>query len=922
MRPHKLTISAFGPYAGCTTIDFDRLGTKGLFLITGDTGAGKTTIFDAITYALYGKTSADERNADTLRSTYADEGTPTFVELEFEYAGKQYRIRRSPEQMRPKKAGVGLTKEDATVTLYLDNEPPKTRKEVAECIRNILGVDYDQYTKIAMIAQGKFRELLVASTSDRMKMFRKLFGTECFMRLQERLKYDAAELSKRVTEKRISAIQYVSDAKGHVDSPHYVALEDAKMKVKENRMPIDDMVQIVSSVLEEEESRMKTLHEANVTMGKDVDMLKEQKKNVEQWESDKAAHTAYVKERNRMKADEEPVLMAAKKAAEERRPQIVLLGDEITKMNLLMPKYAAMTRCESDIRQKDKDIKDCTRAIDDVDRQLTDLKERIRKDEAELNDMEDTGADCAKTEHAMMDLQERMNDVQRLKVELKSYADGVQRLAGRQEELLQAERVRKVAVDEYEEKHCLFIAEQAGYLADTLKDGMPCPVCGSLSHPHPAHKAQEAPTRDELKRLKSLVDKHEEAFDVISHKLQGERSALEEKKNGLLPRIQRLVGECDISEAGMQIDLTMKAMKVEMTDLKKVYDALKAKGKRKDALEMSLPKDRALLSRLEGDRSQYMNHGAVLKEQKSNLEQKVTEMRKELTHATEKEAKTILDAKIREKQLLEDAITEADRQLNKFAIAISELEGKIKETASRIETKPEGDVEAIKVRIDELEKMSRKNGELIDDLDHNVRTNKDVLHKVRATCDQLSALEREYSMKSSLSDTANGKLSGKAKIELETYVQRTYFDRIIQRANTRLMVMSGGQYELRRRKTFGGNSSTGLDLNALDHYNGSERDIRTLSGGEQFKAALSLALGLSDEIQASAGGVQLETMFVDEGFGSLDDASLQQALKALNQLTEGDRLIGIISHVAELKRIDRQIIVTKDSMNYSNIDYR
>ena len=268
---------------------------------------------------------------------------------------------------------------------------------------------------------------------------------------------------------------------------------------------------------------------------------------------------------------------------------------------------------------------------------------------------------------------------------------------------------------------------------------------------------------------------------------------------------------------------------------------------------------------------------------------------------------------------MENALAKANDAIQQYNTNLASLDGQIKQLAELVKEEPKIDETATTQLMAETETAKREKDTVIQKLSTNITINHDILDKVATTTGKLSVLEKEYQMKKTLSDTANGQLAGKERISLETYVQTAYFDRIIQRANTRLLVMSNGQYELRRRKTFSGGAQTGLELNVLDHYNGTERNVRSLSGGESFKASLSLALGLSDEIQSSAGGIQLDTMFIDEGFGSLDENSLQQALKVLNELTTGDRLIGIISHVAELKQIEKQILVEKDDKNYSTI---
>lgn len=349
---------------------------------------------------------------------------------------------------------------------------------------------------------------------------------------------------------------------------------------------------------------------------------------------------------------------------------------------------------------------------------------------------------------------------------------------------------------------------------------------------------------------------------------------------------------------------------------------LNVQCRRKETLEKELPEDREKLHSLTETRSQLIAKKSSAETAYNAETEKKESLRKELVYASEKKARNILSDKKKRKIELENAIEDAKQKLQTYDKELATLNGNIEQLAELIKDAPTTNVKKAQQMKNSLEAEKKTKDKLVSHLIANKTINEGIIKKVNKTIDDLAALEHEYQMKKALSDTANGKLTGKERINLETYVQMAYFDRIIQRANTRLMVMSYGQYELRRRTTFSGNGQTGLELNVLDHYNGTERDVCSLSGGEKFMASLSLAFGLSDEIQAAAGGIQLDTIFVDEGFDSLSDGSLLQALKTLYELADENRLIGIISHVAELKKIDRQIIVSKDNQNYSQISYK
>lgn len=923
MRPHKLTISAFGPYAGNTVIDFDKFGNQGLFLITGDTGAGKTTIFDAITYALFGEASGNSRDDSMFRSTYADPAVPTFVELQFEYAGKQYTVKRSPKQMRPKDRGTGFTEKKSEAFLKIDDEAPITAlKDVNAKLIEILGVTFRQYSQIAMIAQGQFRELLLADTKKRSEIFRSIFKTGGYLTLQKRLLEEANAIYGNVQNLRRSAAQYVDGAKCLENTDLAADLQIAKTKVKDSEMTIAEITELISVILEKEKLQEETLTQESQKLLNDIQGLATQVEAVNQYNANKKKHDDAVNERNHRETEVKPGLEIALKDAQNHQPEIDTLQKEIPQMELIMPKYAELTQCEKDIRKNDEDIQKNGRDVGKVELACQKLDKSIKDKETELSGIKDPAAEIANKENQMTRLAE---DAKRLKVlasELADYNKELAKLPLLQQNAKDAESLRKKTAEDYETKYHLFIAEQAGYLAEELEEGVACPVCGSTHHPHLAEKAPEAPTKVELDALKqdeeSLREKATEAATTYSSK----KSSLETTKNALIPKITEHLGECSLEDAKDKIAARQSEIKAENEKLAGELTILKGQKTRKATLESELPKDREQLQNLKNKQGELESSKAGFAILKTTLAEKESNLKKELSFPTEKDAQEVIANKKTRKKTLEDAITKADQALRAYCTALAGLDGQIQQLKEQIKQAPTVDKEQVEQKIDALKLQRTEKERMIQQLHTDNSVNNSILHDVSTTIDALNKMEKEYRMKKSLSDTANGQLSGKERISLETYVQTAYFDRIIHRANIRLMIMSNGQYELRRRTTFSGSGQTGLELNALDHYNGTERDVRSLSGGEQFKASLSLALGLSDEIQASAGGIQLDTMFVDEGFGSLDENSLQQALKALNELTEGNRLIGIISHVAELKKIDRQIIVTKDNQNYSKIDYK
>jgi exonuclease SbcC len=923
MRPHKLTISAFGPYAGYTVIDFDKFGTQGLFLITGDTGAGKTTIFDAITFALFGESSGSIRNGAMLRSTYAEDNIPTFVELEFEYTGKQYLVKRSPEQMRPKGRGEGMTKQKAEALLKIeDNAPITDVKSVNAKLIEILGLNFDQYSQIAMIAQGKFRELLLAKTKEREVIFRSIFKTQGYLDLQNMLQEEVKAINIKVQDKRKSALQFIAGAQCLESNEQAQALRIAQEKVKASEMTVADCMDIVSSILDCEQKQEDELKNECKELQTRIDETSKLIESVKQYHSNCKTHSEKTAEMERLEKEVKPIIDNEYSEAVSHKQDIDNLQKEIVQLELVMPKYTELTKCETDIRQNALMLQDNDNKSKLAATAHQTLDSQIKEKEKELADIKVPETDIVRIENLIVLAEKERKALKQLTEDIASYRHDTNKIGALQKKAKDAENDRKKAADDYEKKYHLFIAEQAGYLAEALNEGDECPVCGSTYHPRLAEKAQEAPSKSELDNLKTQVEALRSKVEKAANEHSNKVASLNAQKDALQAKCNEILENCALEDADSKISSRQDSINIAVRNANSQLEALKKLSNRKRTLEKELPEDRNKLQELILNKSSLEAEMQALQTKKVTLEEKRTGLKNELAFQSESEAKAALAKKKETKANLEKAIAEAESKLKKHQESIATLKGSIQQLAELIKVAPNISQEEAEQSITGLKQQKTDKELIIEKLHTNNAINSDVIRNVTLTIKELANIEKEYQMKKSLSDTANGQLSKKEHISLETYVQTAYFDRIIQRANTRLMIMSGGQYELCRRTSFSGSAQTGLELDVVDHYNGTKRDVRSLSGGEQFKASLSLALGLSDEIQTSAGGIQLDTMFVDEGFGSLDENSLQQALKALNELTEGNRLIGIISHVAELKKIDRQIVVTKDNKDFSSISYK
>ena len=1197
MRPVRLELSAFGPYAGHTVVDFDKLGKSGLYLITGDTGAGKTTIFDGITYALYGEASGETRDSGMFRSKYADPETPTYVLLTFLYRGKEYTVKRNPEYERPKKNRKGFTSQKAGVELTLpDSRVPITRNDkVKEKIQEILGIDRNQFTQIAMLAQGDFLKLLLADTKDRQAIFRQIFNTGYYQIFQERLKEEESDLDKRCEEKKRSISQYLRGIK--CDEQNNLLPE--VNKAKEGNLPIEEVISLLNEIidedkdvqdilnnridettnmlkaiaaglqqaehlenlksqLEEEEAefaekekevsghkeswdqakenqpeidrltRQLTTRESQFEKYKNRDDLRKEyeecaKKLSLETEKKEAENTAVEDARKNLdelrqergtleNAGEQLERLKGKKKEEENRldklneyfegltdfedlskkrkgegerlvslkanlekakakqAEADSLQKQIAQIEAELPEYDNLETLRQELKEANDALKMANTSKEKATAALNEHEKAYLKCEEDLQDLSDASEKRAEFSGLLSQLQDKESRIKKLLETLRDYEELNAEHDAAIEDYKKASAKSVDSQDKYQVMHRAFLDEQAGILAETLLPGKPCPVCGSTEHPHPAFKSPEAPTEADLKiaeqeakkdkkaaeeaslnagKLHERVDmKHKEAEDLISEILDG--CAFEDAgenatklKNETKETILNLEEQIEEQERRVkqrdQLEKDLPALKNNFTksqgDLKDIDENIVSLNAKKEEMEKQLKalsekvsyesrqkaessKDQlsskvnaineALkqvqkkfdsckgdVDRLDGQLSQLQDHLALSKGDLDNLPSFITKTKYDLDNTRQSLSK-IEDsinnetARLNRKKVLDDQIPQADEKLKKLTEALEEqsnlvadlshnqnirqnmittysadLEFESEKEAREHQEKDEKQKESYEhaindakklyddgvsdlternARIEQLKKQisekdapdkekllseeqklkeGRKNDmDSATQLFSRLEANTGILGNIKIESDVLSKLERRYQWVKALSDTANGKLSGKEKIMLETYVQTTYFDRIIARANRRFLIMSGNQYELKRRRTAESKQSqSGLELDVIDHYNGTERSVKTLSGGESFKASLSLALGLSDEIQSSAGGIKLDTMFVDEGFGSLDEESLHQAIRTLNTLSESSRLVGIISHVAELKgQIDKQIVVTKEKTGGSKVE--
>lgn len=905
MKPLKLTMSAFGPYAGEVKVDFAQLGERGLYLITGDTGAGKTTIFDGITFALYGEASGNNRESDMFRSKYAKEETPTFVELEFQYRNEVYRVRRNPEYLRPAKKGKGLTTEKADAQLeYPDGKIITKSKEVTKAVVELIGLDRGQFTQIAMIAQGDFLKLLFAKTEDRSKIFREIFHTKEYQILQERLKTMSGTLRIEYEQLTKSIQQYKTEIRS----------DDER---KDNT--VEETLQFLACLIEDEK---KTILECD----HNLECLEEQiagiQKAIGKAENQKRAEQELVRINEELAVwiSRMPEIEEVLKAEEKRQPEREKLALDIAGSEEKLSLYEEADHILEQKTKAEAQTSALKKEREDLKEKKEDGTGKLQKIKELLVQYQDLDARCVRLEQEEQKVKEEKAKVCNFQKVLVEYRELEKRLKNAQEDYQKGNaesiRIRKI----FEQMEQNFLDGQAGILAEHLEEGVPCPVCGATHHPNPAKIQESTCTEEELKRIKEKNQKLSDQVFLLSEKAGKTKGQLEEKKKQLEETCKELFGEIPQSISS-SLEERVQCLHIQENTINEQRKRANQAIQQKKILEEQNEKGESYLKKWDEMLEEKERRYHEMERECAILTERYEKAISVLSYTSKKDALQALEKKKDQKNALDLAYRSAEEQYRTTKETIQSKTAKIQTLQEQLDGFQDSKYAEL---LEQQQSCMQKKREILLKKEKTVtdyQMNKRVENAIQGQFEKLQNVEEQWKMVKTLSNTANGNVSGKEKIMLETYIQMSHFNRIIARANTRFMMMSGGQYELKRRETAENlRSQSGLELDVIDHYNGSIRSVRTLSGGESFQASLALALGLSDEIQSEAGGIQLDAMFIDEGFGSLDEETLDQAVKALLNLADGNRLVGIISHVAELKeRIEKQIIVTKQKSDGSTV---
>ncbi|MBO2637634.1 SMC family ATPase [Shewanella algae] len=1046
MRPLILEMRAFGPFADCQRIDFTELGDKPLFLINGPTGAGKTTILDAICFALYGKTTGNEREGSQMRCDNADDGLLTEVYFSFELGQKRYSIRRCPEQQRAKSRGDGFTlqKSEAELKRLLPDgtEELLVASKVTDanaCIEELTGLDVDQFRQVMVLPQGKFRELLLADSKEREKIFSQLFQTHIYRRIEERLKQQALEIKAKARDlqsRRAGILETAGVESLEQLTAEIAALTPSLTEATSNKQKASDaltqsaktldnakaltaefdrrkLLQTQLDALEQRRAEIE-LHQQTLENARKAEKLlpslKELQFRQQEWQQAKAKEADYARQ---LQSAE----LRLKQATDDKATLAELdehgnrLRRELEQLDKLQPAINELKQLTEEHELGLGELGRLERAEQQSRTDLEQLQQKQQRLRSEANELFSSAERQGPLHQALAALNTRLEKTEQLGHIKQKWQQAQAGLLQAEAHGHQCKAERQSAETEHQRLQLAWHTGQAAILAAKLQPGQPCPVCGGLDHPAPAEMAQDIPGETELNRARDAEQqataRHEAArSDYRNIKRQTEELQLELQRlsaelqacaaadvmvdvktdatidaamdadsyakadlameiDRLASRRQQLLNELQQAEAAqtrlnncrqqlqqaeLQVEQRHKHREAQLQQLQQLREQLSLAGARKDAALAALPGEyhalaaEAALELMARQLKQKQSEWQQLKQQQQDINQQYTEavsqhkaMTQALTSSREDNARAEQFA-IKAQQMLDDALKQSGF-VGRQALEQAQLdEAQMQALAEKIEAwrTQRSEQQALLKAMDErlagqslpelgqLESLWQQQQQQLAEAEDAWQTLNNRMQSLKGTEAQLNkealavqALEQEYALIGTLSDVANG--NSHSKVSLQRFVLSVLLDDVLLEASRRLALMSKGRYRLLRKEDRAkGNKASGLELEVEDAYSSKVRPVATLSGGESFMAALSLALGLSDVVQAYAGGIKLDTLFIDEGFGSLDQDSLELAVRTLMDLQSSGRMIGVISHVSEMKeQISCRIDINKYALGSS-----
>lgn len=934
MRPLYLKMTAFGAYSKTVEIDFTKFGDTGMFLICGDTGSGKTTIFDAIIYALYGEASGSLRDNKSFRSDYTKDSTPTNVVFTFECNKKTYQVDRTPSQSVYSARKNKYVDKAGTADLVLigkdKNKTLATKdKETTKKVEEIIGINARQFKSVAMLAQGEFQKVITTENNDsnnRKIILRNIFGTQKYNDLQDYLKEEAKGLKEQYEQQMISIKQAIDEIEVFEDE-----YESDLREITKNKIPlIDESIKLLQSMLKDVDRELSKkevdgveIQKVYTNLSKDLELAKKNK--------DKANDLSIKK--NNLDAVKNELIDYKKKETKHKsykdkynnsKKQFVIIKKEIETLNLI-------NTDEKELRSLQVKSKFISGNLKIQEKSIDSLKISLNDYQRDFNKLSGIDKDLKEINKKYISVDKKVEIINSIVDDFDTFLENEKSKASNQIKLEKIENKYIKATNTYEEVNSAYINNQAGLLAKTLKEGKPCPVCGSKIHPavckvstskiHGYNIANiNKSIIGNLKKEKENLDKERKGISELLAGLIKTNKTIEIK---ILKQIKN--EKLDSAKSIKLTDTLYNKIVNKYNDLISVHENL---GKMKDDYETKIDHRNDLSNKISNLRSRIDKDSISINNKKNELSA-VNEKIKLLTTNIKRQTKKLSVNNLRSaktelnrlKEFIKDYENDEKnitKKINDLNIEKSKLESAINELQKALKDVKSYDVKKLN---NEFDKIKHKKSNNDDDIKNLASYKKDYGKKIefiKKGSKKYDSLESEYQEFNELSQCLSGTYKGIKRIDLETFVLTFYFDKMLERANVRLMELSKGEFELVRRKD-DSLQSKGLELDVIDHNTGKVRNVGSLSGGEQFMASISMALGLSDTIQSESRNFDIGTIFIDEGFGSLSDEYRKKSMNILKKSTEG-KLVGIISHVEELKNeIDKKIVVKKDEVNGSSL---